>query len=65
MNKFFRDYYKQLKDYTIAEFVLDKDEVDEWPTFILKHPKKETLKISVSCDEEGNHSGFLFIEVKA
>ena len=63
MNQWLTKHYRQLNGYTIASFHFVKDELGEWPTFILKHPKKETLKIAVSCDEEGNREGFLFIEV--
>ncbi len=61
-------YYGQLVGYTIKEFKIeDNSEVDDgytddqFPVFVLSKGKEE-LKISVSQDEEGNGSGFLFIE---
>ena len=61
-------YYGQLVGYTIKEFKIeDNSEVDDgytddqFPVFVLSKGKAE-LKISVSQDEEGNGSGFLFIE---
>ena len=62
-----KDYYGQLVGYTIKEFKIEGDsEIDEgfdsqFPVFVLSNGKEE-LKISVSQDEEGNGSGFLFIE---
>ena len=65
--KWANDYYGQLVGYTIKEFKIEDDsEIDEgfdsqFPVFVLSNGKEE-LKISVSQDEEGNGSGFLFIE---
>ena len=62
-----KDYYGQLVGYKIKEFKIEDDsEIDEgfdsqFPVFVLSNGKEE-LKISVSQDEEGNGSGFLFIE---
>ena len=62
-----KDYYGQLVGCTIKEFRIEDDsEIDEgfdsqFPVFVLSNGKEE-LKISVSQDEEGNGSGFLFIE---
>ena len=65
--KWAKDYYGQLVGCTIKEFRIENDsEIDEgfdsqFPVFVLSKGKEE-LKISVSQDEEGNGSGFLFIE---
>ena len=65
--KWANNYYGQLVGCTIKEFRLENDsEIDEgfdsqFPVFVLSNGKEE-LKISVSQDEEGNGSGFLFIE---
>ena len=62
-----KDYYGQLVGCTIKEFKIEDDsKIDEGfdsqvPVFVLSNGKEE-LKISVSQDEEGNGSGFLFIE---
>ena len=62
-------YYGQLVGYTIKEFKIeDNSEVDDgytddqFPVFVLEKKGYKDIKISVSQDEEGNGSGFLFIE---
>jgi hypothetical protein len=69
--KWAKDYYGQLVGYTIKEFKIEDDsEIDEgfdsqFPVFILTKGNasgEPEIKISVSQDEEGNGSGFLFIE---
>ena len=71
-----KDYYGQLVGYTIKEFKIEDDsEIDEgfdsqyeplaFPVFVLTKGNasgEPDLKISVSQDEEGNGSGYLFIE---
>ena len=63
-----KDYYGQLVGFTIKEFKIEDDsEIDEgfdsqFPVFVLEKKGEEDIKISVSQDEEGNGSGFLFIE---
>ena len=66
-----RKYYKQLIGYTIIGFRLEiEEETDyslpnEWPIFTLKNIHGSIVEITVSTDEEGNGSGFLFVsEVK-
>lgn len=60
--KFVNEYYSPLKGFTIKNFKLENEGEDiSFPTFILKKGN-ETIKISVSQDEEGNGGGFLFIE---
>ena len=60
----FDDYYEQLIGYKIVSYKLDDEceDIEPFPTFILSHPKKATIKIDVSKDEEGNGGGFLFQE---
>jgi hypothetical protein len=69
--KWAKGYYGQLVGYTIKEFKIEDDsEIDEgfdsqFPVFILTKGNasgEPEIKISVSQDEEGNGSGFLFIE---
>ena len=61
-------YYGQLVGYKIKEFKIEDDsEIDEgfdnpFPVFVLGKKGYKDIKISVSQDEEGNGSGFLFIE---
>ena len=61
----FDDYYEQLIGYKIVSYKLDDEceDIEPFPTFILSHPKKATIKIDVSQDEEGNGGGFLFLEM--
>ena len=63
--KTFDDYYQQLIGYKIVSYKLDDEyeDVEPFPTFILSHPKKATIKIDVSQDPEGNGGGFLFLEM--
>ena len=74
--KWAKEYYGQLVGYTITSFRLEDDSEDlppldseyemdyvQFPTFTLSKGLTEPrIKISVSQDEEGNGSGFLFIE---
>ena len=39
------------------------EDIEPFPTFILSHPSKPTIKIDVSQDPEGNGGGFLFQEM--
>jgi len=61
----FDDYYEQLIGYKIVSYKLDDEceDIEPFPTFILSHPKKATIKIDVSKDPEGNGGGFLFQEM--
>jgi len=59
------NYFSQLVGYKIIRFEYEQDEYDDepFPVFLLQHTDtKETLKVSVSRDPEGNGAGFLFIE---
>ena len=59
-----KNYYGQLVGFTIKEFKIEIDEGcdNPFPVFVLEKKGEEDIKISVSQDEEGNGSGFLFIE---
>jgi hypothetical protein len=61
----FDDYYQQLVGYKVVSYKLDDEceDIEPFPTFILSHPKKATVKIEVSQDPEGNGGGFLFLEM--
>jgi len=52
------EYYEQLVGSKITKFWMSDD---GFPTFGLVHPKLGAMVIEVSCDPEGNHEGFLFI----
>jgi hypothetical protein len=49
----------------VVSYKLDDEceDIEPFPTFILSHPKKATIKIDVSQDPEGNGGGFLFLEM--
>ena len=58
--KFYTNYYTQLLGGQIADFTLTEDEEgNQWPTFTVI-VGKNTYKIELSQDEEGNGPGFLF-----
>lgn len=54
-------YYKQFLGYEIISFEFEEDEEfgsQPFPTFIIQKGK-EKIKLTVSCDQEGNDAGFL------
>jgi len=59
--KFYMEYYKFLEGGRITKASLsdEDDEGNTWPVIQIKKGK-ETLKIEVSRDPEGNGPGFLF-----
>ena len=59
--QFAKKYFGQLKGYTITDFKLEKEYDMIFPVFIMKKGG-DTIKVSVSQDEEGNGGGHLFIE---
>jgi len=56
-----KEYFGQLKGYTITDFKLEKEDDMIFPVFIMKKAN-DIIKVSVSQDEEGNGGGHLFIE---
>ena len=58
----YKQYYEQLKGFTIESFSFNEDEysLKPFPCFVLKKGDQK-LVIEVSMDEEGNGGGFLFI----
>ena len=56
-----KKYFGQLKGYIITDFKLEKEYDMIFPVFIMKKGG-DTIKVSVSQDEEGNGGGHLFIE---
>ena len=59
---FANEYYGQLVGFTIKKFYIERDEFgSNFPVFIMKKGG-DTLKVSLSSDEEGNDGGFAFIE---
>lgn len=66
------EYYGQLVGFKIVDFRVEEDEEGTpWPIFTMRHPlgKRadgttawETIDVVVSCDQEGNREGFLFLE---
>ena len=61
-------YYKQFLGYKIISFEFEEDDEGEqfgcqpFPTFIIQKGK-EKIKLTVSCDPEGNDAGFLHSEL--
>lgn len=53
------DYYTQLKDYRVLDIEFDEE---NFPVLIFINDNGRSLRVTVSCDEEGNDAGFLFIE---
>lgn len=59
---FANEYYGQLVGFTIKKFYIERDEFgSHFPVFIMEKDG-DTLKVSLSSDEEGNDGGFAFIE---
>jgi hypothetical protein len=61
-DSYYDKYYGQLVGAKITAY-WESD--DGFPTFGIVHPKLGAMVIEVSCDPEGNDSGFLFITDKA
>ena len=60
---YYQNYYSQLEGVTIVRY-LGMEECDwgrGFPKFIVKYPNGENHEVMVSCDEEGNGGGFLFL----
>ena len=61
-NNWYKEYYKQFLGYKIISFKLDGQGEQfgckPFPTFIIQKGK-EKIKLTVSCDPEGNDAGFL------
>ena len=57
-------YYEQLVGATITRFDLVEDEyaLDPFPVYLMKLQDGTMVQVDVSCDEEGNGGGFLFIQ---
>ena len=63
---FFTKYYGQLKGFTVTKVSIKEENEygwpQYWPVIEMMHPKTgNKVTIEVSCDEEGNEPGFLFI----
>ena len=56
-------YFSQLVGFEITGFHFETDEyaLEPFPVFTVSNGK-ETLKVSLSMDSEGNGGGFAFIE---
>ena len=65
---FFKEYYSQLIGWKVVAVDI-KEEGSEhwpefWPTLTMQNTKTgEYAFVEVSCDEEGNEPGFLFISL--
>jgi hypothetical protein len=62
--KFYMEMFGQLKGAKIIDFKMvpcDYDKYDSWPTFTMRKGN-QTFNFVLSRDEEGNGSGFAFIE---
>ena len=58
---FYDKYYGQLVGAKIVGYRMVSDDLDEWPEFTLQLGSQK-VTFTLSCDEEGNGSGFAFIE---
>lgn len=57
-------YYKQLVGFHIYKVGFDDDEYGErFPLLYVRNTEGDELVLTVSCDEEGNAPGFLFIDL--
>ena len=58
-----KNYYEQLIGATVTgyEEVEDEHAFNPFPSFSMTHKNGTKIKVEVSCDEEGNGGGFLFI----
>jgi hypothetical protein len=60
---FYKGYYGQLEGCTIVKYLGMQE--SNWgagfPTFLVRYPDNTECEIEVSCDEEGNGGGFLFL----
>jgi len=58
------DYYAQLIDFLVTGFEFEEDEFggEPFPVLTMMHPSGDTVRVTVSSDEEGNSGGFLFVE---
>lgn len=61
---YYRRYYEQLVGFVISKVSFDEDEEfgDLFPVLHIVNKHGESLKLTLSCDEEGNAPGFAFIE---
>jgi hypothetical protein len=62
---FYKKYYGQLVGFTIVAVSFEEDIYAEGEFFPVLHLEKsdgESLKLTLSSDEEGNGAGFAFIE---
>ena len=60
-NGFYDKYYGRLVGAKIIGYRMVSDDFDEWPEFTLQLGSQK-VTFTLSCDEEGNGSGFAFIE---
>ena len=60
--KFAKKHFSQLIGYSIVAFKLEKwSDGDIFPVLFMKKAN-DFIKVTVSCDEEGNQGGHLFID---
>lgn len=57
-------YYRQLLGFVVTGFEFEEDEygVKPFPVLTMMHPSGDTVRVTVSRDEEANGAGFLFVE---
>jgi hypothetical protein len=61
---FYEKYYNQLIGFMIVKVSFEEGPFDMefFPVLLLRNKDGETLKLTLSSDEEGNGAGFAFIE---
>lgn len=64
-NDFYKKYYEQLVGFHIHKVTFEDDGFggDPFPILHIRNTEGDDLQLIVSCDEEGNGAGFLFIEL--
>jgi hypothetical protein len=63
--EFYIKHYNQLIDYVVTGVEFEEDEFDKstvFPILLMMHPDGTKVRVVVSCDDEGNDAGFLFVE---
>ena len=62
--KYATEHYSQLIGHTIEEFHFPENDhaLNPFPIFVTRDKKGNTWQVDVSCDQEGNGGGFLFIQ---
>ena len=62
-----KEYYSQLLGFKVIGSYIEEGDThgaynNEFPVLVMTNGKGSTFKVTVSMDEEGNGSGFLFLD---